>query len=58
MARQEPIGKHHSMPMQGKVSITETIAYKKEKYLIFKTNIVDSHFISSRLIAFFQITPE
>lgn len=37
MAKQEPVGRHHSMDVE--VDIPETIAYKKEKYLIFKTNI-------------------
>ncbi|MGJ7922381.1 lytic transglycosylase domain-containing protein [Neobacillus sp. LXY-4] len=39
MARQEPIGQQTSFPMQGKVSVSDTVEYKKEQYLIFKTNI-------------------
>lgn len=41
MAHLEPIRgqQEHSLLMQGKVSITDTIDYKKEQYLIFKTNI-------------------
>lgn len=58
MARQEPIGKHHSMPMQGKVSITETIAYKKEKYLIFKTNIKNTVQLAASKVGFQSISKE
>jgi hypothetical protein len=39
LARQEPIGRELTLPFQGRVSIDDTIEYKKEKYLIFKTNI-------------------
>lgn len=39
LAHQEPIGKQLSLPFQEKVDIIDTKAYKKEKYLIFKTNI-------------------
>jgi hypothetical protein len=39
LAHREPSGKQNYLPFQAKVSITDTIDYKKEKYLIFKTNI-------------------
>ncbi len=40
LARQEPVSQQqHSLLMYGRVSITDTIDYKKEQYLIFKTNI-------------------
>ena len=39
MAYQEPMGDQLDLPFQDKVDITDTIAYKKEKYLIFKTNM-------------------
>ncbi|NHM30877.1 hypothetical protein [Neobacillus terrae] len=39
LIRQEPLGRQTYMPFQGKVDITDTKAYKKEKYLVFKTNI-------------------
>lgn len=39
MARQEPSGNQLNLPFEAKVDIPDTIAYKKEKYLIFKTNI-------------------
>lgn len=39
IAHQQPMGKQIDLPFQSKVDITDTIAYKKEKYLIFKTNI-------------------
>jgi hypothetical protein len=39
LAHREPIGKQLSIQMQGKVSIEDTKTYKKEKLLIFKTNI-------------------
>ncbi len=45
----EPSGKQGYLPFQGKVSITDTKEYKKEKYLIFKTNIKNSvHLVASR----------
>jgi hypothetical protein len=39
LAHREPPGKQNYLPFQANVSITDTIDYKKEKYLIFKTNI-------------------
>lgn len=42
LARMEPIGTQLSVPMQAKVSITDTKAYKKEQYIIFKSNLKNS----------------
>jgi hypothetical protein len=39
LAHQESNSEQAYLPFQSKVDITDTIAYKKEKYLIFKTNI-------------------
>ena len=39
LTRQEPLGRQTYMPFQGKVDIPDTKAYKKEKLLIFKTNM-------------------
>jgi hypothetical protein len=39
LAHQEPIGNQPSLPFRDKVDIIDTKAYKKEKYMIFKTNI-------------------
>ncbi|RDU37628.1 hypothetical protein DRW41_07235 [Neobacillus piezotolerans] len=38
----EPAGRQDYLPVEGKVSFTDTKAYKKEQYLIFKTNIKNS----------------
>ncbi|WP_396954756.1 lytic transglycosylase domain-containing protein [Neobacillus sp. YIM B06451] len=38
----QPAGKQGYLPFQGKVSFTDTKAYKKEQYMIFKTNIKNS----------------
>jgi membrane-bound lytic murein transglycosylase MltF len=39
LAKREPVGNQNYLPFQAKVDTVDTIAYKKEKYLIFKTNI-------------------
>lgn len=39
LAHLEPIGKEPALPFVNKVDIPDTIAYKKEQYLIFKTDI-------------------
>ncbi len=41
MARHEPFGEQQQSPLftEGRVSVSDTVAYKKEQYLIFKTNI-------------------
>lgn len=39
LAHQEPPENQLDMPFQDKLDITDTIAYKKERYLIFKSNI-------------------
>jgi hypothetical protein len=39
LAHQEPMGNQTYLPFQAKVDIPDTISYKKEQYLIFKTNI-------------------
>lgn len=35
----EPAGRHEYLPNQGKISFIDTKAYKKEKLLVFKTNV-------------------
>lgn len=39
LAHQEPIGNQSSLLFRDKVDIIDTKAYKKEKYMMFKTNI-------------------
>ncbi|NMD70141.1 lytic transglycosylase domain-containing protein [Bacillus sp. DNRA2] len=40
IARHEPVSQQSNLPLQqGRVSIEDTIEYKKERYLVFKTNI-------------------
>lgn len=51
MARQEPIGKV-TMPHEAKVDLPDTIAYKKEKYLIFKTNLKNSLLLLEKMAGF------
>ena len=51
MAKQEPIGEQ-SLPPLGKVDLPDTIIYKKEKYLIFKTNIKNSVFLLAKMAGF------
>lgn len=57
MARQEPAGNQLNLPFQGKVDITDTIAYKKEKYLIFKTNIKNTVQLLAAKIGIQSTTP-
>lgn len=50
IAHQQPLGKQVSVPFQGKVDITDTKTYKKEKYIIFKTDIKNTvQLIASKL---------
>lgn len=55
MARQEPVGKKQHL--QDKVSITDTIVYKKEKYLIFKTNIKNTVQLLASKVGFLSSVP-
>lgn len=57
IARQEPIGKVHYLPFQGKVDITDTVAYKKEKYFIFKTNIKNTVQLLGSKVGFLSSVP-
>jgi hypothetical protein len=57
LAQKEPIGKELSLPMQGKVSIEDTKAYKKEKLLIFKTNIKNTVQLLSSKVGLENISP-
>jgi membrane-bound lytic murein transglycosylase MltF len=57
LAHQEPIGNQISLPFQGKVDITDTRAYKKEKYLIFKTNIKNTVQLLASKVGFLSNGP-
>ncbi|MDR7237740.1 soluble lytic murein transglycosylase-like protein [Neobacillus drentensis] len=57
MAHMEPVGKELSLPMQGKISINDTKAYKKEQYLIFKTNIKNTFQLLTAKVGLINRTP-
>ncbi|MDF2947338.1 MAG: Lytic transglycosylase catalytic [Bacillales bacterium] len=50
LAQQDPPEQRNPLLIQSKVSITDTVDFKREKYLIFKTNIKNSvQLITSKL---------
>jgi hypothetical protein len=59
MARLEPIGYQPTLPFQERleVSIPDTKAYKKEQYLIFKTNIKNSFLLLASKAGFQKSVP-
>lgn len=57
LAHQEPIGKQLTLPFQDKLDITDTKAYKKEKYLIFKTNIKNTVQLLASKVGFLSNAP-
>jgi hypothetical protein len=57
LARYEPRAKYVSMPFETKLDLVDTIHYKKEKYLIFKTNIKNSVQLLTSKLGFQNHTP-
>lgn len=58
LARFEPrAASRTTMPFEGKLDLVDTIAYKKEKYMIFKTNVKNSVQLVSSKLGFRNSTP-
>ncbi|WML44319.1 lytic transglycosylase domain-containing protein [Neobacillus sp. PS3-40] len=58
LAHQEPVRIQLYLPFQDKVDITDTKAYKKEQYLIFKTNIKNTVQLIASKIPFLSSAPK